>query len=194
MFERYRERPFRYQSTSLTATAAIGRALELRAKATAGQRPNYYPAAGPPLLSRARDLSATITIKPGSRWRLAETYILSRLSTMPTSGGPAGDDEIFADQTLRTRMTFQVSRPLSVRVIADYNNLRANAALVDLGTDRRWNLDLLATYLLHPGTALYVGYSSRRERFADSGLPMSGTLFTERGQQIFVKTSVSLRR
>jgi len=36
----------------------------------------------------------------------------------------------------------------------------ANPALTSLSTTKQFNSDFLITYLLHPGTAIYVGYNS----------------------------------
>jgi hypothetical protein len=59
-------------------------------------------------------------------------------------------------------------------------------------------MDFLLTYLLHPGTALYVGYTNTRENLAFDPLSspsLNRTDFpdTTTGRQIFIKLSYMLR-
>ena len=73
-----------------------------------------------------------------------------------------------------------------------------NTALVALDPTKRLSYDLLLTYLLHPGTALYVGYTDiyqnllfdplRPPYLRSSTFPDMNT-----GRQIFVKMSYLLR-
>jgi len=44
-----------------------------------------------------------------------------------------------------------------VRAIVDYNATLPNPALVNLERCKRVTGDLLLTYLVHPGTAIYLG-------------------------------------
>ena len=53
-----------------------------------------------------------------------------------------------------------------MRAIFDYNGVLPNASLVSLDRSKRLDADVLLTYLLHPGTALYAGYSDIRENLA----------------------------
>jgi hypothetical protein len=41
-----------------------------------------------------------------------------------------------------------------------------NVTLVSLDKSKRLGADLLLTYLLHPGTALYIGYTNVHENLA----------------------------
>jgi hypothetical protein len=47
-----------------------------------------------------------------------------------------------------------------VRFIGQYSSVLSNPANFALPTTKNFNADSLATYLLHPGTALYAGYNS----------------------------------
>src|SRR5207245_10573942 len=74
----------------------------------------------------------------------------------------------------RTKVNEQFSEELSVRLISDYNGTIANTQLFDLqmslgGSDdvngpfaptKQFTTDVLLTYLLHPGTAVYLGYNN----------------------------------
>jgi len=48
-------------------------------------------------------------------------------------------------------------------MIAEYNSLVSNPLFTALPT-RRFNADFLVSDLLHPGTAIYVGYNSNLSR------------------------------
>ena len=74
-----------------------------------------------------------------------------------------------------------------------------NASLVDLDRKRQIGGDLLATYLLNPGTALYVGYTDNRENLALDGTVPPSLVRTDSpdlstGRQFFVKLSYLIRR
>jgi hypothetical protein len=70
----------------------------------------------------------------------------------------------------------------SVRAIVRYQRLNANPSLSSLTGQRDVNVDLLFTYLVQPGTALYVGLNADRQAM----------LSVDRGRQIFVKMSYLL--
>ena len=95
-------------------------------------------------------------------------------------------------------MNYQFSRELSLRAIFDYNGVLPNASLVSLDKSKRLGADVLLTYLLHPGTALYAGYSDIRENLAFNPL-LSPTLQrtaspnTTTGRQVFIKLSYQFR-
>jgi hypothetical protein len=79
-------------------------------------------------------------------------------------------------------------------VIIDGSIIEPNEALTTVRRSRWLRPDVLITYLIHPGTAFYVGYTNRFDRLA-------GSLYSDRDQpvlastasQIFVKLSYLLR-
>ena len=82
--------------------------------------------------------------------------------------------------------------------IFDYNGVLPNSRLVSLDHSKRFGVDLLLTYLLHPGTALYIGYSNVRENLVFDPLlspALQRTAFpdTNNGRQVFIKLSYLLR-
>jgi len=85
-----------------------------------------------------------------------------------------------------------------LRAIFDYNSVIPNSSMVALENSRRAGMDVLLTYLLHPGTALYLGYTNARENLAFDPL-LSPSLYrtdfpdTTTGRQIFIKLSYMLR-
>ena len=95
----------------------------------------------------------------------------------------------------RTRVNYQFTRALSLRLIADYNAVLENAALIDLQRQKRITGDVLLTYLIHPGTALYLGYSDRLENLGlfNGVVRPIGFPSTTIGRQFFAKISYLFR-
>lgn len=162
---------------------------------------NYYPAGGlQPFLGTEQSLESGFTLRPYSRLRLDLSYLYSDLSTSSDSALPpeAPRGRIFANHLLRTRLNYQFTRELSGRVIVDYESLSPNQALIDLDHERRFNTDVLFTYLVNPWTAIYVGYSDGYENRpvapvaspppSRADLPLTST-----GRQVFVKLSYLFR-
>jgi len=74
-----------------------------------------------------------------------------------------------------------------------------NRSFVKLEREQRLTGDVLATYLLNPGTALYVGYTDRRENLALEPttppiLRRTDSPGLVAGRQVFLKASYLIRR
>jgi hypothetical protein len=70
----------------------------------------------------------------------------------------------------------------------------ANAKVVDYETSKRLTGDLLLAYIPHPGTAVYAGYTNRRENQAWIAADPATVIPTVNpslptGAQVFVKVS-----
>src|SRR5205085_7293016 len=104
-----------------------------------------------PFLGNGSELQTTLTLRPTSRMKLEEIYFLTRLRTRDPR--PAG---VFVNHLVRSRLTYQFTRELSLRLILDYNGVLENPALIGLTRQKRVIGDALLTYLIHPGTAIYV--------------------------------------
>ncbi len=159
-----------------------------------GARPNFYPRPGLlPFLADSRDVSAQATFRPTSGLLFDETYIYSHLATRPDSGIHA---TIFDNHIVRSRVNYQVNRELSFRAILDYNGVLSNPLLVDLDRTKHLTADLLMTYLVHPGTAVYIGYTDGYDNVAIDAQGVRGLIrnpSTSTGRQFFVKTSYLFR-
>jgi hypothetical protein len=166
-----------------------------------GQDVNYYPAADlAPFRGNSAELDLSLTLRPTSRFKLEETYIYNRLRTDGT-GTPVSipnDRDIFRLHLWRTKANVQFTRPLSLRAIIDYNAVLPDSALVSLTRDKRVTADVLLTYMLNPGTAVYVGYNDqyaniRVDPLLSPQLQPTGSPTTSIGRQFFVKVSYLLR-
>jgi hypothetical protein len=194
-----------------------------------GDGANFVPAATASpqaLLSRLNRGSATLTIRPVKPLKIENTYLferlrateseyLSALSELP-SGSSLGKG-IFDNHIVRSKWNWQFTPQLSLRVILQYNSVLANTPgnafscvlqgievscpYTYLPTQKEFNADFLVTYLVHPGTAIYVGYNGDLQNL-DHELPLGpqgpAGLYTAKGymndsRQFFVKVSYLFR-
>jgi hypothetical protein len=157
---------------------------------TWGTEINFFPGEGiRPFLASGREAEVNVTLRPGSQLRLQQSYLYSGLSTRDTGA------TIFRT-TSCAHADVPVHRTLSMRAIVDYETVRPTAGLVDLEDERQLTGDVLFTWLLNPGTAVYVGYTDRYERFDPFEPPFDdrrpGRLRST-GRQVFVKASYLFR-
>ena len=156
-----------------------------------GTRINYSPAGNnPAFLARGNEFQGTLTLRPISRLKLDEIYYMTRLYT----GGPR-IEAIFLNHLVRSRANYQFSKELSLRVIMDYNGVLQNPALINLDRQKRVTGDVLMTYLIHPGTAFYLGYTDTHENLSifNGGVTRTGFPSTTSGRQVFAKLSYQFR-
>jgi len=95
----------------------------------------------------------------------------------------------------RSRATYQFTRELSLRLILDYNGVLQNPTLINIPRQKHITGDVLLTYLLHPGTAFYIGYTDRLENLAlfPGQVNRIAFPFTTTALQFFTKISYQLR-
>jgi hypothetical protein len=191
--ERYLGQDFQKHSNYASFSSNQLRVVGLKAFVSQGREINFFPAAGvQPFLGNATDASAGLAVTPTARLQIEEKYLFSRLTN------PAGGGLLFENQIVRTKANMQFTRALSFRAIIDYNSLAGNPALVDLQHSKQLNYDLLLTYYVHPGTALYVGYADRYDNLVLDPTDPLGFRRTEdlghrTSRQLFVKLSYALR-
>jgi len=149
-------------------------------------------------------INQTLTIKPTGSLQIDNTYILDRV--VHNRLGHA----VYNNHIIRSKWNYQYNRTLSFRLIAQYNGLLANPTYSSLQTTKNMNYDFLITYLVHPGTAVYVGFNSNLENVDPSlCVHIPGTtecdpnttsllrrpdIFTNDGKQFFIKISYLFRR
>lgn len=152
---------------------------------------NYYPKSGAPTLANWNYLTADAVVRINKNVQFAQGYIYDRLAML--NGVP-----YYNNHMLRSKLNYQFTPRLSVRAIVDYRAILANSNLWAGDTDKHLTPDLLLTYMIHPGTALYVGYSDNYQNMVlDPSAPngwrraQNPTLST--GRQFFVKLSYMFR-
>ena len=142
-------------------------------------------------LADSRYGSLNVNVRPTVRLRLDERYIYSHLRTRAGSA-------IYNNHIVRSKLNYQFNRELSLRAIVDYNGVLSNGSLVNLPRTKRLSCDFLLTYLLHPGTAFYLGYTDiyedlRFEPWRPPYLQLTGSPNLNTGRQVFVKMSYLFR-
>ena len=198
-FELYNGYGFRKASNNFVLNSEWFKWLAVAATYTNGSAINYYPAAAyVPFIGSGQNGNLALTLRPTARLRLDETYLYSHLATPPGWLSSQGQTTVYTNHIARSKVNYQFTRELSVRAIVDYNGVLPNASLVNLDRTKRFGYDLLMTYLIHPGTALYVGYTDIYQNYLfDPSRPpylqYTNSPDMNTGRQIFVKLSYLLR-
>ena len=117
---------------------------------------------------------------------------------------------IFNNHILRSKWNYQFTKEFSLRLIGQYVTTISNPAFTTLQKTKNFNGDVLFTYMITPGTAIYAGYNSDLQNLDRSlqgvcadlpcpaGQTPDGLLRTRRsflndGRQIFIKISYLFR-
>jgi Domain of unknown function (DUF5916)/AMIN domain len=184
---------FNKDANSVSVSTSTPAWLSTWASYSWGTGINYTPPAGTtPFLGASQGAYATLTLRPTSRLRFEEMYLHERLQTLPGSA-TAANRPIFTTHIVRSKANLQMTKALAVRAIVDYNELVSNALLFSDTSARRLSGDFLLTYLLHPGTALYLGVTDSYEDvdpITQRGIRLPTV---PAGRQIFAKVSYLLR-
>ena len=165
-----------------------------------------------PFVAREDNAQVSLTLRPMKPLKIENTYLFERLRStnaaflFAQSETPGAGRGIFNDHILRSKINWQFTPKLSLRLILQYNALLAGTPGVGspytyLPTSRQFNGDFLVTYLVHPGTAIYVGYNSDLQNLNVVPATLSSPGFvtnTPRGylndsRQFFVKVSYLFR-
>lgn len=155
---------------------------------------NYNPSAGRiPLIGHEDQGNFTVSLHATGRLRIDNSYLLEHIRER--------DSHLTAvtNHIARSKWNYQFTRELSARVILQYTSVLANPFLSSLSPAKSFNADFLITYLVHPGTAVYVGYNSDLQNLDRRLLPTPTGLLTTRddflndGRQFFVKISYLFR-
>ena len=187
-------RDYAHRHTGFFFQSAFFKQVSLNGEIGWGTDTNFDPALGPPVLANSSYAQIYLTLRPTGKLTIDNTYLLTRLRSL--NQGPG----IFDNHIIRSKWNYQFTREFSLRFIGQYAAVLANQNLTSLQTSKNFNADLLFTYLLHPGTAVYVGYNSNLQNLDPSlSQDSNGNLlhipnrFLNDGRQIFVKISYLFR-
>jgi len=162
--------------------------VSLNVQAEWGDGANQVPAIGTtPVRVSYQRIQADWSLFPSRGLSIANTYLFNRQISL--SDGRA----VYNLNIARSKWNWQLTRELSLRFIGQYNSLLSNPALTANPTARSLNGDFLITYLIHPGTALYVGYASNLSKPGPAIGHVSPEAFVNDGRQFFIKLSYMLR-
>ena len=181
-------------TTVLTFDTSFYRPVSLHVDYRFGSRVNYDPPGSEiPFLAGRSSTLTTLTVRPNRSLRVDNTYILFRLHNR---FGPVG---AFNNHIIRSKWNYQFTRQWSFRFIGQYGTVLANPFFTSLQTTKNFNADFLVTYLVHPSTAIYVGYNTNLENvLTPLGADINGNLmrsprFINDGRNVFVKVSYLFR-
>ena len=151
-----------------SASTVLGRVVQLAADATAARALDFDTLTP----ARINDGGVDLILRPTAGIRLDLSGRLTTLSPVDR----LADDITERATRLRGRLAWQFTKPLGIRVLAEHNagNVRSPTLLSSA----------LLTWLYHPGTAIWVGYS---EVTTLDGKPEASS------RAVFAKVSVLLR-
>ena len=180
-------------SKRISANGEVGWGRDTNYDAPVGP-PTPLPPLLAPFLAKSGYAQIFLTLRPTGKLTVDNTYLLSRLRTL--ANGPG----IFDNHIIRSKWNYQFTREFSLRFIGQYTSTLANPNLTSLQTTKNFNADVLFTYLLHPGTAIYFGYNSNLQNLDPSLMfDPNGNLnrlrdgYINDGRQVFVKISYLFR-
>lgn len=158
--ERYEGLDFLQRGYDLGLRTERSRWFTARLSYEWGQQINFSPPEGAnPFLGAADEVSLRVTIRPTTRLAVENLLLENRFLTLDEG------QNIFNNNIFRSRWTYQFTPRLSLRLIGQYSNVLPSEDYSSLDYAKTLTGDVLFTYLLHPGTALYVGYSNSLENF-----------------------------
>jgi hypothetical protein len=192
-YEYYLGQGFHKATSGLSFYTAGLKWLALYGSYSRGDSVNYSPAFGlQPFLGRAANASFGVTLRL-PRLRLEQYYYFSHFEEGRSLGGLTA----FNNHIAHSKVNYQFTHALSVRAIIDYYAQLPNESLVNQTHLKQVTTDLLVTYLIHPGTAAYIGYTNRFQNLAvDPANPLSlipmGPPTFQTDRLLFVKLSYLL--
>jgi hypothetical protein len=155
-----------------------------------GEEVNFSPRVGPPTQAKSNYGSLYLTVRPMNALTIDNTYLMNR------DRDPVTGLNLFNNHIIRSKWNYQITKELSLRFIGQYDTVIANPLLTTLQNTKHFDADFLITWLLHPGTAVYVGYNSNVQNLdrslgfdADGNLLRTRHSFINDDRQIFVKVS-----
>jgi hypothetical protein len=123
--------------------------------ATKSGNVNYNPLPGAaPFEMNEETVQFLFTLQPIKQLTDDNTYLLDRDHSRQNG------QLVYESQTLRTKLNYQFTKAFSARVIVEYDSTLANPLETSLLRTKEVSTQALLTWLPHPGTAIYVGYTN----------------------------------
>ncbi len=119
-------------------------------------------------------LTASVDLKPVDRLLLENSFVYIKSTDRTT------DEELYKDHILRSRLTLQVTRELSTRLVIQYRDFAET-----------WEADPLITYRLNPLSIFYVGSTRDYGNLTPEEHGVQGWRLTDR--QYFMKLQYLFR-
>lgn len=181
------------QSGLTFATSAMARCIVSGTFST-GRGVDFAPPAGvAPEPANVLNGNLALSLRVTNALTLDGSYILTRVSDPNVSATH------FDEHIARVQGNYQFTRAASLRTIAQYHGLMPNATFTSADLTKRLTADFLFTYLIHPYTAVYVGYTDDRQNIDPALSPTANGVARTRngllndGRQLFMKVSYLIR-
>ncbi len=195
-YERFMNVGFPKHHTFLRAETAPWRWLSFSAEHVWGRSINYEPATGLiPFPVSFRTAEFSVTVKPKSQLQITTRYLWEGDDQHPMLRTIGTPHSVYNNHIVRMKVNYQFTKRLSLRGIMDYNAVLPNEALIARDRSKRLTGDVLATYMVNPWTAVYVGYTDQYDNLAfdNAGLHRTPSATTSTGRQFFAKVSYLFR-
>lgn len=196
-YERYNNTDLRESLNSIVLDGAWAKWMELYSTYSWGRQPNY-DAASPlnPFAGGYNYGYTLLTLYAHHNLRMDNLYYYTRLAADQAQKAQSGsaDDVVYTNHVVRSKINYQFTRDYSFRAILDYNANLPNASLITDSYAKTADTTLLFTYMPHPGTAVYLGYSNAFENVswnatANPSYQRITTPSTSTDRQVFFKIS-----
>jgi hypothetical protein len=181
--------------------------MTLNMEANIGRDTNYDPVqcgsalgdcpitALPPGPGKSRFAQVSATFRPNKGLTVENTFFYYSLRDVHANLN------FINNYIARSKWNYQFTRAFSLRLIGEYNGNIANPAFTSLQNAKSFNADVLFTYMVHPGTAIYVGYNTDVANIYrpltsnpnDYTELLRSNRYLNDGRQLFVKVSYLLR-
>ena len=157
-----------------------------------GQTVNYNPPANqPPDPVDVESVNANIEVKPFTQLDLQNRYEFDRFRN------PGNPLIAYDNNLIVSRWNLQFNRALAVRLIGVYQSTLPNAAYTDQQNTKDLFANALISYVPHPGTAIYLGYTSNAQnldpalctRLENGACSPSGTFLNHTGDSLLNSSS-----
>lgn len=166
-YERYRQTGLRESLSSLSFSSSWFKWMDLNSSYSWGRQPNYdTPGSLAPFVGNYNYASTWLTIYARTHLRLDGIYYYTRLgsnNTVQTTSNSIVPGVIYTNHLIRSKINYQFTRSYSFHAILDYNSMLPNQSLITDSYAKNADATLLFTYMPHPGTAVYMGYSNNFE-------------------------------
>jgi len=187
-------RAYQHNSVGGVVSTQYFKWVNLNIEYDLGTATNFVPAIGPPTLSNYSAGTFRAVVRPTKRLTVDNTYLLTRLRDQTS------DLNIFNNHIFRSKWNYQFTKEFSLRVIGQYDTTLGNPGLTSLVNTKHFNGDVLFTYMVTPGTAIYAGYNSNLQNLDPTlqhdlagNLLRTRNTFINDGRQIFLKASYLFR-
>jgi len=125
---------------------------------------------------RYLQMGKELNVELGVGLRPTDRLLIEPSIEYAESRDPDSDGFFFCGYIAHTRLSYQFTRELSLRLVTEYDSF-----------SKQWNIDPLITYRLNPFSTFYVGATYDYDRFDNCGPDEDHTITCLSERQFFMK-------